>query len=270
ELDGVDFTGMRSVHGGTGDTIFKYAWCEPVNRFLDFLGRRLKMSAAASYHDAVKYLIFRTEHSGQERLEVRAGRHRFDLVDVHQKRHEVKTRELKHHRELAAVIRRFVRLVQRDVVGREVWWLSFLRECKDIKARPCTSFLGLLRLPAVVARSATRRADFDVLVKELVEMADGTESKLLDEEDIDEEELEEGFLFGVENKITKDLRRDVMSGIAENKKLKGALVEKEATIQEKEATIQEKEATIQEKEAENQRLKDEIARLKRKGISRAP
>ncbi|MBN2153857.1 MAG: hypothetical protein JW839_20535, partial [Candidatus Lokiarchaeota archaeon] len=53
---------------------------------------------------------------------------------------------------------------------------------------------------------------------------------------------DEGFLFGVENKITKDLRRDVMAGIAENKKLKGALAEKEATIQEKEyLTIQEKD-----------------------------
>ncbi|MBN2153543.1 MAG: hypothetical protein JW839_18960, partial [Candidatus Lokiarchaeota archaeon] len=177
-------------------------------------------------------------------------RRRFDLVDIQGKRHEVKTREVKHHDELAALIRRFVRLVQRDVAGRDVWWLSFLRACKGIKSRPCSFFLGFLRLPAAVARAATLKADVDALVKELVEMADHAESKLLDDEDIDEEELEEGFLFGVENKVTRELRKDMLAKIAENEKLKTAL--------------QQKEATLQQKEAENQRLKNEIERLKDK------
>ncbi|MBN2153268.1 MAG: hypothetical protein JW839_17575, partial [Candidatus Lokiarchaeota archaeon] len=102
ELDDVDFSGMRSVQERTGLATFKYAWCEPISRFLEFLGRRLKLSAGTSYHDAIKYLIFRVELGGQGRLEARGGRRRFDLVDIQGKRHEVKTREVKHHDELAA------------------------------------------------------------------------------------------------------------------------------------------------------------------------
>jgi hypothetical protein len=164
---------------------------------------------------------------------------------------------------MAVVFRHFVRQVQRDVAGRETWWLGFLRTCKGIKARPCSLFLGLLRLPAAVARQAARREDVDALVKELVAMADHVESKLVDEENIDDEELEEGFLLGVENQITKSLRMDVMAKTAENKKLKTAL-------QEKEAALQEKEAALQEKYAENQRLKDEINRLKTRKIPSSP
>ncbi|MEX2682123.1 MAG: hypothetical protein Q6373_011015 [Candidatus Sigynarchaeota archaeon] len=262
ELDDVDFSGMRFVQVKTGVASFKYVWCEPINRFLDFLERRLKLSVGTSYHDAIKYLIFRVELGGQGRLEACIGGRRFDLVDIYGKKHEVKTRELKNHGELAMVIRRFVRLVKGDDAGRDVWWLSFLRACKGIKARPCSFFLGLLQLPARVARAATRKADIDVLVKELVEMADHAESKLLDDEDIDEDELEEGFLFGVENKVTRELRKDVLAKITENKRLKSALQQKEAELKQKEAELKQKEAELKQKEAENQHLKREIDRLK--------
>jgi hypothetical protein len=235
----------------------------------------VKLSAATSYHDSVKYLIFRIELGGNGRLEVKRGKHRIDLVDVKGRLHEVKTREVKRHGELAKVVRKFLRQVQRDKAGREVWWLGFLRECKGIKARPCSTFLGLLQVHAEVARDATRKADLDALVKEIVIMAEETESKVIDEEDIDDDELEEGFLFGVENQVTKSLRTDV---IAKNKEItllklaaqakevsyNATIQEKDATIQEKDATIQEKDATIQEKDAENQRLRAEIERLKRR------
>src|SRR5271157_2411762 len=64
ELDGVDFGMLRAVETSSGAMQFQYRWCEPVNAFLGFLARHLKLSAATSYHDAVKYLIFRMELGG--------------------------------------------------------------------------------------------------------------------------------------------------------------------------------------------------------------
>jgi hypothetical protein len=130
-----------------------------------------------------------------------------------------------------------------------------LRECKGIKARPCSTFLGLLQVPAEVARAATRKADLDALVKEIVIMAEETETKVIDEEDIDDDELEEGFLFGVENQVTKSLRADVIAMNKENTRLKIAVREKEVALKEKEVALQEKEADNQRLRAENERLK---------------
>ena len=59
ELDGVDFGMLKTVASSSGAATFQYRWCEPMKSFLKFLSRFLKMSAATSYHDAVKYLIFR-------------------------------------------------------------------------------------------------------------------------------------------------------------------------------------------------------------------
>ena len=95
ELDGVDFGMLKTVASSSGAATFQYCWCEPMKSFLKFLSRFLKMSAATSYHDAVKYLIFRMVFCGNGRLEVRRGKHRIDLVDVDGHWHEVKTRELK-------------------------------------------------------------------------------------------------------------------------------------------------------------------------------
>jgi hypothetical protein len=241
ELDGVDVATLKSARGARGKVTFRYAWCQPLSRFLDFLKQHVKLSAATSYHDSVKYLICRIELDGNGKLEVRQGKHRIDLIDVEGRWHEVKTHEVKHHGELAKIVRHFVRQVQRDTAGREVWWLGFLRGCKGIKARPCSTFLGLLQVHAEVARAATRKADLDALVKEIVTMAEETESKVIDEEDIDDDELEEGFLFGVENQVTKSLRKDVIAKNKEIKQLKLA---------------------AREKDADNQRLRAEIERLK--------
>ncbi|HME55519.1 MAG TPA: hypothetical protein VKM55_25160 [Candidatus Lokiarchaeia archaeon] len=255
ELDGVDFGMLKTVASSSGTATFQYCWCEPMKSFLAFLSRYLKLSAATSYHDAVKYLIFRMVLGGEGRLEVSRGKHRIDLVDVDGLWHEVKTRELKGHDALALVIRNFVRKVQRDVAGRDAWWLAFLRASKGIKTRACSKYLGLLRLPAAVARTTTRKADFSALIQELVDMADHAESELVDEENIDEDELEEGFLFGVENQVTQSLRKEV---IAKTKALK----QSNAEIQQKDAEIQQDKAEIQQKDAEIQRLREENRRLK--------
>ena len=254
-LDGVDFTALRSVQIGSERATFRYTWCEPLNRFLDFLARNLKVSAAPSYHDAVKYLVHRTELGGKGRLEVLRGKHRIDLIDEMGRLHEVKTREVKGHSEMGKVVRAFLREVQRDKAGRETWWLGFLRECKDIKDRRCSTFLGLLRVPAAAVHGAAGKAGIDVLIKELVAMVEDAESKVIKEEGIDDDELEEGFLFGVENKVVKRLRKDYIAKEAENKKLK-------AKTEQLDAALQEKDAAIQEKDAENQRLRAEIERLK--------
>jgi hypothetical protein len=208
----------------------------------------LKLSAATCYHDAIKYLIFRTLLGGNGRLEVRHGKHRIDLVDGDGHWHEVKTREVRVHGELAAAVRHFLRQVHGDVAGRDIWWLCFLRACKGIKTRACSTYLGLMRLPAAVARAATRKADFNALAKELVNMADDAESKLVGEEDLDEDELEEGFLFGVENQVTKSLRKEV--------------IDKNKDLKRKNAELQRKDAELQRKDAENQRLCEENERLK--------
>jgi len=102
----------------------------------------------------------------------------------------------------------------------------------------------------------------DVLIKELVAMVEDAESKVIKEEGIDDDELEEGFLFGVENKVVKRLRKDYIAKEAENKKIKAKTEQLDAALQEKDAAIQEKDAAIQEKDAENQRLRAEIERLK--------
>ena len=59
ELDGVDFGMLRAVESSSDVARFQYRWCEPMNVFLGFLARHLKTSVATSFHDAVKYLIFR-------------------------------------------------------------------------------------------------------------------------------------------------------------------------------------------------------------------
>jgi hypothetical protein len=133
-----------------------------------------------------------------------------------------------------------------------------------------------LQVHAEVARDATRKADLDALVKEIVIMAEETESKVIEEEDIDDDELEEGFLFGVENQVTKSLRTDVIAKYKENTRLKLAARAKDATIQEKDIALQEKDVALKEKDialqekdvalkekdADNQRLRAEIERLK--------
>ena len=262
DLDNVDIATLKSARGASGKTTFRYVWCEPLSRFLGFLKWHVKLSAATSYHDSVKYLISRIELGGNGMLEVQRGKHRIDLVDEKGRWHEVKTHEVKRHGELAKVVRNFVRQIQRDTAGREVWWLGFLRGCKDIKARPCSTFLGLLQVHAEVARSATRKAELDALVKEIVTMVEETESKVIDEEDIDDDELEEGFLFGVENQITKSLRKDVIAKNKEIKHLKKVMQEKEVELQEKEVALQEKEGALLEKDADNRQLRAEIERLK--------
>jgi hypothetical protein len=90
------------------------------------------------------------------------------------------------------------------------------------------------------------------LVKEIVIMAEETESKVIDEEDIDDDELEEGFLFGVENQVTKSLRTDVIAKNKENTRLR---LEARLLLQEKDAALQEKDAVIQRLRAEIERLK---------------
>jgi hypothetical protein len=82
ELDGVDFTMLKAARSSSGTATFQYRWCQPLNSFLQFLARRLKLSAATSYHDSVKYFIFHTELGGNGRLEVRQGKHRIDLIDA--------------------------------------------------------------------------------------------------------------------------------------------------------------------------------------------
>ena len=67
-------------------------------------------------------------------------------------------------------------------------------------------------------------------------MVDEAESNVIDEEDIDEEE-DEGFLFGVDNQATKNLREYV---ITQNKLIKLF----EMIIQETKAAIQEKKAAL--------------------------
>jgi hypothetical protein len=86
-------------------------------------------------------------------------------------------------------------------------------------------------------------------------MAEETESKVIDEEDIDDDELDEGFLFGVENQVTKSLRTDVIAKNKENTRLRLAARAKDATILEKDAALQEKDAVIQRLRAEIERLK---------------
>ena len=262
ELDGVDFGMLKTVASSSGAATFQYCWCEPMKSFLKFLSRFLKMSAATSYHDAVKYLIFRMVLCGNGRLEVRRGKHRIDLVDVDGHWHEVKTRELKGHDALALVIRNFVRKVQRDVAGRDTWWLVFLRASKGIKSRACSKYLGLLRLPAAIARAATQKADFSALIQELVDMADHAESELVDEENIDVDELEEGFLFGVENQVTQSLRKEVIAKAKALERSKAEIQQKDAEIQQDKAEIQQKNAEIQQDKAEIQRLREENDRLK--------
>jgi len=270
-LDDVDFTGLRSVHAGSERATFRYAWCEPLNRFLDFLARNLKMSAAPSYHDAVKYLVYRLELGGKGRLEVMRGKHRIDLIDETGWLHEVKTREVKGHGELGKVVRAFLREVQRDKAGRETWWLGFLRECKDIKGRRCSTFLGLLRIPAAAVRGAAGKAGIDALVKELVAMVEDAELKVIEEENIDDDELDEGFLFGVENKVVKRLRKDYIAKDAENKKLKAKteqlnamLQETKTALQETKTALQETKTALQEKDAEIERLKADKGAVSKK------
>ena len=255
ELDGVDFGMLKTVESSSGAATFQYCWCEPMKSFLTFLSRYLKLSAPTSYHDAVKYLIFRMVLGGNGRLEVPRGKYRIDLVDMDGHWHEVKTRELKGHAALALVIRNFVRKVQRDPAGRDTWWLAFLRASKGIKTRAWSKYLGLLRLPAAVARAATRKADFSALIQELVDMADHAESELVDEENIDQDELEEGFLFGVENQVTQSLRKEV---VAKAKALKRSKAE-----------IQQKDAELQRLREENDRLKNEQRDSSTKPVKRS-
>ena len=54
ELDDVDFGLLRTVASSSGRATFEYCWCEPMNSFLGFLARRLKMSVVTSFHDAVR------------------------------------------------------------------------------------------------------------------------------------------------------------------------------------------------------------------------
>ena len=96
-------------------------------------------------------------------------------------------------------------------------------------------------------------------------MSDKAESKLVEEEDIDEDELEEGFLFGVENQVTQSLRKDV---VATAKALKKAIAEskqKDAELQQVKAENQQVKAESLQKDAELQQLREELARLKGAG-----
>lgn len=147
-------------------------------------------------------------------------------------------------------VARFLDEVATDDAGREEWWLAFLRECKDIKGRPCSRFLAILRVTAATVKPLMRRGRKAALLWDVMDLVENTERELIEREHLEPEELDGDFLFGCENQITTMLRRE--------------LTEKEAVIAEKEAVIAKKEAVIAEKDsrlAEKERI---IADLREK------
>jgi septal ring factor EnvC (AmiA/AmiB activator) len=102
-------------------------------------------------------------------------------------------------------------------------------------------------------------------------MVEDAEMKVIEEENIDDDELDEGFLFGVENKVVKRLRKDYIAKDAENKKLKAkteqldaALQETKTALHEKDVALHEKDVALQEKDAEIERLKADKGAVSKK------
>ena len=195
-------------------------------------------------------------------LEVLAGKNRIDFVDHddagEQIRHEVKTREVMSFRALRTHVNKLFTSIVKDRAGRAIWWLVFLRECKNIKGRGCFRFLGLLRAEARVVKDAVARGRKADLVQEAMTMVQDAEQEVIDEEDMDEDELEEGFLYGVENQIVKRLRADVIEKDEIIEERNELLEKKDEIIEERNELLEKNEALLVEKNTEIERLKEEL------------
>ncbi len=151
---------------------------------------------------------------------------------------------------------RYLTRIQTDQNLRHVWWFIYLHQAKDIKARTCFYFLGIIRMTAERVKMIKHRKDRSAFITKLQDSIDEAEKQIIAQEELTAEELDGEFLFGVENHILKKMREDL-------RKKDQALQEKDQALQEKDLALQEKDQALQEKDQLIRKLQDELLHAKK-------
>ena len=259
-FDQYDFSTLKIKEKIIEEGIFiRYEWCEGINRFIEFLKRELRLSHPSSYHDTIKYLINRIFLKNNANLEVRRDKKRIDMVEKNppHRKHEVKTLEYILLKQFRTKLSLLMKQATKQANLRNIWWICYLHQAKTIKGRVCVYFLGFITMSAARLKRIKTAKNKKEVLNQIISKQQELEKEIIEEEQIDPEELENEFLFGVENAVVSNLRADLINALQAEERIRK---EKQQVEQEKQRVEQENEKIRKE----NEYLRQKIEELEKK------